>query len=429
MNVIGPQPIGIGGMGQAPAAGQIAAPAGANPPGTANAPLLPGQVLQGRVLSSRGETLQLQFGSRLINAQSEVPLHPGAQIQVKVKGQLEGKLNLQLLRQEAFKPLTSEDLSEAFSRLKLPSSESNLQLGRNMVKNGVSLSRDNFSALQKGLSTFSNPTPQEFKSAAFLLQNRQPLTPKNISTFAAFLTQHPEMGEQLLTLQGRLRDLTNRSGSREARHLAKLIDGFTLEPQQQNPAQMQARLEKLARLLGAEPGEERLEKNLNSALTGMAGAEGEGAELPGLLEGLQQNIAAQRLVNTADPEAPQSYYLLQVPLKLGPDEARTLELKIKYYRDEENAKKVDMDDLRLEFSCELPELGKTEVALTLAKGKLGLQFQARDQAAASFLEKESLEWKNKLRKSGFEIAGVDFKVAPPAENLEEKEPERVDIEG
>jgi len=404
---------------------QAASPLVGSP--ASNLPLLPGQVLKGRVVGSQGDNLQLQFGKRLINAQSQVPLQAGQQIQVKVKGLLQGKLNLQLLRSESFKPLTQADISETFNRIKLPSTEANLKLGREMVKAGLSLNRENFSALQKSLAALPSSGPHDVQAAAFLKQNSQPLTPENISNLSVFLAANPEMGEQLLSLQGCLRQIAKESGNRKAHQMIKTLDSYLLNPLEMDPSQMQARLEKLARLLGAEAGDERLNRVLLGGNPGLTGQGEVFAETLGLLEGLKQNISAQRLINTGTPELNQGYYYLQVPLQLK-GEARTMELRIKYYR-EENQKKVDLQDARLEFACEFENLGRQEVVLNIVKEKLSLQFTSPNRETADFLEQQSRELKDQLAKAGFDLKTAYFKVGSSPEETPEKEPERVDIQG
>jgi hypothetical protein len=85
----------------APPLARLAAPRALGMPGAparlAPAPLLAGQVLEARVVASRGEVVTLRWGGREMDAATRVPLREGQQVRLLVEQGADGALRLRLL--------------------------------------------------------------------------------------------------------------------------------------------------------------------------------------------------------------------------------------------------------------------------------------------------------------------------------------------
>jgi hypothetical protein len=119
-----------------------------------------------------------------------------------------------------------------------------------------------------------------------------------------------------------------------------------------------------------------------------ASAEGVASkDLLALLEGLEQNIEAQRLINAASPESLIGYYYMQLPLNI--EGFRHGEVWVQYTEDGEGRRQVDAEDTRLEVFVMTDHLGELHFVIDIKEGKvcvdLGTPSHEVRQFAARYL--------------------------------------------
>ncbi|CAN0391384.1 unnamed protein product, partial [Phaeothamnion confervicola] len=172
-----------------------------------------GSVLRGQVTGQdQSGNYSLQLGDRTLTARSAQPLEIGQALQLRVQGEDDGQLTLQLVK-SPFTQLDRNDLATNLNAMRIPPSDANLELAQNMVELGIPLTKENFSemlsqtALPEGTT---NPPPMQARVAAvvFMEQNQIPVTPQNMVALSQFMADNPQLGQQMFALNGELRKLS-----------------------------------------------------------------------------------------------------------------------------------------------------------------------------------------------------------------------------
>ena len=392
-------------------------------PGDLSARTLPGlnlrtgQVLFGQVTGRQPDGgLLLRLGGQTMTADARVPLEVGQQVQVQVQGQQQGQWQLQVVR-TPFQPMSSQDLGQALARLNLPMTEGNVALAASMVEHGIPLTKENFTFLKAALAQApaenlpagaaqaqapggAAAQPGRVGAAWFLQSNQLPVTGQNISTLASFVAANPQLGQQLFALQGELRRLASspqRQSSRSLELLAQvpgLLGEVLLDPPGRSGGGKSARrLFDLARQAGIEThlglqggGDQDWDlvsamRDLRAALAGDAA----GLEVAlGLMEDLEQNLQALRLINQATPDAGLGFYYLQVPLRQEPLESA--EIWIRYRVEDEAGRVVDPGDLRIEFLISTENLGDLFCTLEVVDRTVHVDLGSHSEEVRAWVE-------------------------------------------
>lgn len=386
----------------------LSLPKGANP-----AMFRPGNMLHGQVAGFKNGAFTLRLGDQMLQAQSRLPLKVGDTIQLQVQGQNQGQIHLKLLSTPATK-MTMADLSNTLSSMKLPVDSANMELAKNMVEMRIPLTKENFSMMKQALAQTARPAgpgqqqpaPMNSRVAAtgFLQNSQLPVTPQNVTVLSNFLSNNPQVGMQMVTLNTELRKLAENTHI-AAKDLNKMIGEvqnglgkMMMEPptranQQaamKNPKNLkdmakQAGIEFNLGSLGYGGGEEWDFAAILQRMRERFAQEGVGDEkLLSLMRGLEENMQAQKLINSAKTESNLGYYYLQIPL--DPEAA---EIWLEYTEDGDGNRQIDGQDCRIEFLVNTDEMGELHFLVEVRQGKasvfLGTASEEVRRFAAPFL--------------------------------------------
>ena len=96
-----------------------------------------------------------------------------------------------------------------------------------------------------------------------------------------------------------------------------------------------------------------------------------------MMQDVEQNLAAQKLINRAEAEKYQGLYYMQVPIRFR-DEDTTAEVRLEFQRNHRGDPVVDAQNLRVEFAVYTQWLGQVSYVLTVVNGKVDLLTSSED---------------------------------------------------
>lgn len=373
-----------------------------------------GQTVRGEIVGTKDGKLLLQLGQSQLLAETSLNLTVGDKLNLMVQGFTEGKLNLKLLnlhRSLFFSQLTMEDLAVQLTALKLPATNDQLSLARSLVEYGLPLNRELLMDLQKVLAQVgvSSPTNSSRESqtqgALFLASSKLPMTPQNVQTMAAFLSQHPQIGDQLFALQGALRKaLASDAGTFSILLSQSLhaIAEFILDPTRQTRERMRRRIQQIAgeplSREAADGEDEASDATLLQFLSSLRKALRSQKSSPWaqdlqdqILE-VEENFKAQELINRGEQR--EKFLYFQLPYTLG-GAAHTAHIKIACKEDQHGRRVVDEENTTIEFLTGTEAMGSFSVRLDILRkdlsGKIGTE-----ERVSEFVENRLEMLKEKL---------------------------------
>lgn len=378
-----------GAKGGRPPGVMLRLPEGSNP-----AMFRPGNTMHGKVAGFKDGQYMLRLGDQMLNAQSRLPLKVGDSIQLQVQGQNQGQVHLKLLSTPATK-MTMSDLSNTLTSMKVPIDAGSLELAKNMVELKIPLTKENFQSMKQVMAQTASPAggpgqsqaaPATSRVAAtgFLQNSQLPVTPQNVTVMSNFLNNNPQVGMQMMTLNTELKKLSENTHI-AAKDLNKMIGEvknglgkMIMEPptraNQQAGMKSPKNLKDMAKQAGIEfnlgslgygGGEEWDFTAILQRMRERFAKEGVGGdELLALMKSLEENLEAQKLINSAKSESNLGYYYLQIPIP--PDSA---ELWLEYDEDGEGNRVIDSQDCRIEFLVNTDEMGELHFLVEVRQGK------------------------------------------------------------
>ena len=363
------------------------------PEGAGAAMFRPGNTVHGKVTGMQNGQFLLQLGDQMLRADSRVPLRVGDTISLQVQGQNQGQVHLSVLTSPATK-MTMSDLSNTLTGMKVPIDASSLDLAKSMVELKIPLTKENFSMMKQVVAQAAGPaggpgagnTPMSSKVAAtgFLQNSQLPITPQNVTVLSNFLTNNPQVGMQMMTLNTELKKVMETTHI-AAKDLNKMIGEvknglgkMMMEPpsrenkqaQMQNPKNLkdmakQTGIEFNLGSLGFGGGEEWDFAAILKRMRERFAKEGVGGdELLALMRSLEENLHAQKLINRAKTESNLGYYYLQLPIHGDP-----AEVWLEYDEDGEGRRVVNHQDTRIEFLVNTAEMGELHFLVEVRQGK------------------------------------------------------------
>jgi hypothetical protein len=384
--------------GGRPPAVSLQLPEGANP-----SMFRPGNTVHGQVAGMRNGQVTLQLGDQMLQAQSRVPLKVGDSISLQVQGQNQGQVHLSVLTSPATK-MTMADLSTTLTSMKVPIDAAGMELAKSMVELKIPLTKENFTMMKQVLAQTTPkggaaapgtggpqaaqqqqaPLTSKVAATSFLQNSQLPITPQNVTVLSNFLSNNPQIGMQMVSLNTELKKVMENTHI-AAKDMNKMIGEvqkglgkMVMEPPSRNnkEAQMEApkNLKGMAKQTGIEfnlgamgfgGGEEWDFAAILQRMRERFAAEGVGGdELLALMKSLEENLEAQKLINRAKSESNLGYYYLQIPL--NPDPA---ELWLEYSEDGDGKRVVDFQDTRIEFLVNTEEMGELHFLVEIRQGK------------------------------------------------------------
>ncbi len=348
----------------------------------------PGQTMWGQVAGRKGQFFTLQFGKFTLSARSQLPLVTGQQIHVAFGGRTQGnQVSLQLLQTATFSKMSSEDLTQALTQMKLPVNEGNMAVARGLVEFGIPLTSQNVGEFSRVMASLPGPvTTTDMAAASFLKMANVPLTPANVQVVSNFIAQHPLLGAQLFEMQkapGSPGKDDVKGIQREMEvleEISKTAGKYVVDPARQEVPAQARNLRNLAREEGVESIRYGVEGSdmedgwelmrLLREIEGLPGGKDSGspmARFTELAQSARENLQAHHLINSSRPQSDLAFYYLQVPLLLNREET-TAEIRIGYFEEEDQSKWVDPENTRIEFDVCTDSLGAIHVDLMVKKG-------------------------------------------------------------
>lgn len=351
----------------------------------------PGNTVHGRIAGQQNGQFMLQLGDQMLRADSRLPLKVGDSISLQVQGHNQGQVHLSILTSPATK-MTMSDLSNTLTSLKIPMDASNMELAKSMVELKIPLTKENFSMMkqvvaqanQGGSGAQNAPLTTKVAATGFLQNSQLPVTPQNVTVLSNFLSNNPQVGMQMVSLNTELKKMMETTHI-AAKDLNKMIGDvqsglgkMMLEPPGRENQQAQMKNPKNLKDMAKQTG---IEFNMGTSLYG-GGEEwdfaailkrmrerlsGEGMghdELHSLMKSLEENLEAQKLINSAKTESNLGYYYLQLPIMGDP-----AELWLEYTEDREGNRVVDFQDTRIEFLVNTAEMGELHFLVEIRQGK------------------------------------------------------------
>lgn len=386
-----------------------------------------GQTLFGQVTGKGADgSFTLRFGNTALNARSAVPLSVGQNIHVAVQGQQRGVLHLQVVT-SGFTAMSSQDVSQGLATLKLPLTEGNMSLATAMVEHGAPLTKENFAVLKNALAQLPAAANGGASStqvgAAWFLQNSQlPLNPQNIGVLSNFIAAHPQLGQQLFSLQSEIKKLTSNPGNQSDKvmkmlgEVPGLLGEFILEPtSRKGGSKTSKRLFDLAKQAGIETnlaiiggGESdwellQLMRQLRAALSGQPEVS---AGVMASLKGMEENLLALQLINQAKPDAGLAFYYLQIPLEF--DQGEYAEIWIRYRLREDGTRVVDSDDTRLEFFINTEYLGELSCTIDVSGKRVEVKMASEHPQLADYVTGYYPVLQDRLQALGWTVGKLEF---------------------
>lgn len=389
----------------------------------------PGTTLFAQVASKAADGMySLRTQEHTLKAKSNTPLTVGQSIQLKVRGETEGILDLQILKTPFTKRETS-DLANTLAKMNLPANEQNVELAKTMVEKGIPLTKENFkellsqTALPDAAGKTPPPMPARVAAVAFLQQNNIPATPQNVATLSNFMAANPHIGQQMAQLNGAL-DKLNRQIDSRALDLLRELPGIAAEnggltgPRKKDapPQPPPRRLFNMAREAGIEgnlggysSGDDpwELVAEMRRFREEHAGAGDEGMQkLLELMGDIEQNFEAHRLINQAYPDASIGYYYLQLPIAQG------MEVWVQYYKDYDGNKIVDKDDARIEFLVNTDEMGELFFAVEIKQGHVSVEVGSAIEDVREFVNRYLPLLKDRIENLGWKVYSIQTVYRP-----------------
>ena len=369
----------------------------------------PGAVIHGKVTGQDGNSVFLRLGEHTLKAEARVPLEVGQSIQLKVEGQNQGQIQLQLVK-TPFTKMATADLTNTLTQLKMPVNEANVALAKTMVEHNIPLTKENFTFMKTVLAQPAPPTPATGQPAPmpsrvaatnFLQSSNLPVTANNVTTLANFLNTNPQIGVQMFAVNQEFRRLTKmKSGDNACIEMMSGVQGalgdFILEPERRAAGKKSSKkLMDMARQTGIETNlgatfgggadEDELLEMMRTLRERMSKSEDKGDyhKAMALLKGLEENLEAHKLINRARTESNLGFYYLQVPMRLENGDAA--EVWVRYHSDEEGNRQVDPEDTVIEFLVTTEFMGELFFTLELRGGTVHIDLGTPNEDVREFV--------------------------------------------
>lgn len=407
---------------------QLAIPMPQGPQGTMFAP---GSTIHGQVAGQQNGQFLLRLGDLMMKADSLTPLRVGDSISLQVQGENKGQVLLKVVS-SPFEKMAMSDLSQTLSSMKVSLDGDTMSLAKTMVEQKIPLTKEGLSELKTALAQTapgagqSTPAslPNRVAATNFLQQGQLPVTPQGVGALSNFLATNPQIGQQMAALNTEFKKL-NEIGGRLSKELNGMIAGVRSEMNQlsigdtpksggkKEPGGNASSLKAMAQQAGMEKtgthygpggfsgGEDWDFPAMMRKMRERAAAEGIGGEkLLTLMDDLEKNIHAQRLINSARPESNVGYYYMQIPIEV-PGFVQA-EVWVQYVEEGEERRVVDLEDTRIEFFVQTERMGELHFVVDVRDGKVSIELGAPSQEVRQFIARYLPALAERVRMLGWE---------------------------
>ena len=174
--------------------------------------LLPGQMVQGEVVSMQGNQLQLLLGNEmLLNAtlESQVGINVGQLMSFQVKSNSGSLISLLPL---SVNLTTDENVMKALNEAGLPVTDKTVEMVNTLMKEGMPIDRETLLNINKELMTFPET---DVETIVQMERLKIPVTGENIAQFEAYKNYNHKIADGITELQNQLDALIHMGGNGE----------------------------------------------------------------------------------------------------------------------------------------------------------------------------------------------------------------------
>jgi len=361
-------------------------------------------MLFAQVAGKDGQGYLMRMGEHLVRAQSGTPLQVGQSVQLRVQAEKGGNFQMQMMPGGSPARHSSSDLATSLSNLKIPVNEGTMETAKAMVENKVPLTKDNLETMQRltqmpeGSKT-TPPMANRVSAVVFLQQNQLPATPQNMASLSTFLAQNPQIGQQMAAMSDELRRQVNRGGdSKGFEQVREMVleaieggGGAISTGKKSAPKAPPKKFFNSAKQAGIEfgtspfPGSDEdgwdQLKQFRQLKQKAGGALGE--EFFAMLQGAEENLQAQQLLNKARLGEIGCLYF-QVPLRLDLGEQAEVWL---YYRRKEGGDDTLGEEFRAEFLIGTEHLGSLFFIVEVLGVDVSVIIEVEEVGVIPFIER------------------------------------------
>ena len=174
--------------------------------------LLPGQMVQGEVVSMQGNQLQLLLGNEmLLNAtlESQVGINVGQLMSFQVKSNSGSLISLLPL---SVNLTTDENVMKALNEAGLPVTDKTVEMVNTLMKEGMPIDKETLLNINKELMTFPET---DVETIVQMERLKIPVTGENIAQFEAYKNYNHKIADGITELQNQLDALIHMGGNGE----------------------------------------------------------------------------------------------------------------------------------------------------------------------------------------------------------------------
>lgn len=178
--------------------------------------LLPGQTLQGEIVSMQGNQVQLLIGNDfLLNASldNRVDINIGQLMNFQVKSISSSLISLVPL---SINMTMDENAMKALNESGLPVTDQTVEMVNSLMKEGMPIDKETLLNVHKELLAFPKTEPE---SIVQMMRLKIPLTEENIEQFAAYKNYNHKLSDGVMELQNQLSALFQTAGKGAAQGL------------------------------------------------------------------------------------------------------------------------------------------------------------------------------------------------------------------
>lgn len=171
--------------------------------------LLPGQMVQGEVVSQQGNQVQLMLGNEiLLNAslENQIGINPGQLMSFQVKSISSSQVSLVPL---SINLTMDENMMKALNESGLPVTDKTVEMVNTLMKEGMPIDRETLLNVNKELMNFPEA---DVETIVQLERLKIPVTEANLEQFEAYKNYNHKLSEGVAELSSRLNALFQTAG-------------------------------------------------------------------------------------------------------------------------------------------------------------------------------------------------------------------------
>jgi len=349
----------------------------------------------------------------------------------------DGKTNVHLTnisRNITFGRVTERQISSHLAKLNLPVTQENMGLAKMLLSFKMPLTTANMKDISAALAMMTQKTEGDVHAGVFMKLKSMDINPQNAKALQTLFAKNPALGKQLEQLQQMAKYFSTMgqgvmSDSTLAtlmNHVAGLFGDMIAQPNKEEK-KLSKKLKDLAEEVGIEdedgqpkkPGKNsargnlsKLKQKFNDRLSNLKNYIGKDQEelmkeAKELLEQLDENLEAQKLINCAPSVDDDNFIYLQVPIRMADNKINTVHLKLDYEYDLNGQKVVNPKKTRIEFSIDTEEMGIINIVMNLWKRRIGFYLEAEDREVKNHINRHAPELIKKFKEKAYKVGAWD----------------------